>query len=404
MEFLVVGDPANPCAAVDLTGWVFDDNGGDFESCGTGVGIAPGHYRFTACYNAVLPGAILVVYNAADPYIGMPADDPTDADGDQVYIIPSTSTCLEANYLVPNSIPATCTYSGPYSAPTTTWAAGMANSGDVAQVLKPDYSFFHGMSFSNVNTLYPSWPSGADAGTSFNKGSGNLALDCGSFWKSSSFISTSAGSGTPGAGNTSNNINMINNIRNCTFNYADLDDPDNCTLLLPLHTGPLRLAVHDQAIDLTWKDYTLEPGTQAIIYHSTNGETFYAIAELGSDDYAAQSPDHIYTDIQPATGNNYYWVEFTSDEKEINYKTNTESAYYSPYGISVYPNPITDQIHISGITSGATIYLLDATGKKVTEVTSEDEIHSIPVSTIPPGQYFLYIILQHSVAVFPLIK
>ncbi|HNJ90852.1 MAG TPA: hypothetical protein PLT99_15330, partial [Chitinophagales bacterium] len=53
MEFVVLGDPLNPCANVDLTGWVFDDNNGTFETCGTGVGIASGHYRFTSCYNAV---------------------------------------------------------------------------------------------------------------------------------------------------------------------------------------------------------------------------------------------------------------------------------------------------------------------------------------------------------------
>lgn len=39
IEFLVLGDPSDPCANVNLTGWVFDDNDGSFEACGSGVGL-----------------------------------------------------------------------------------------------------------------------------------------------------------------------------------------------------------------------------------------------------------------------------------------------------------------------------------------------------------------------------
>lgn len=221
MEFLVIGDPDNPCDPVDLSNWVIDDNNGSFESCGSGVGIATGHYRLSAgCFSAVPPGAILLIYNAADPYTGLPADDPDDADGDLVYIIPSNSTCLEANYVVPTATGPDCSYAGPYSAPTLTWAAGMSNSGDAAQVRQPDYTFFHGYSYGDVSGTFPAWPSGAPAGTSANLGGGgNWALNCGNFYLTANYSSTSAGSGTPGLPNNADNENLVSLIQSCSFDY-----------------------------------------------------------------------------------------------------------------------------------------------------------------------------------------
>ncbi|MGB5462138.1 MAG: hypothetical protein WBM92_02125, partial [Aureibaculum sp.] len=84
VEFLVVGDQLSPTTPVDLTGWIFDDNNGDFESA-SGTGVSSGYVKFTSLYNAVPPGSLIVIYNVADkdPLIG--ADDPTDSNGDGIY-------------------------------------------------------------------------------------------------------------------------------------------------------------------------------------------------------------------------------------------------------------------------------------------------------------------------------
>jgi hypothetical protein len=45
MEFLTVGCPGQ---TVDIRGWIFDDNNGDFSGGPTtGIGIALGHSRFS---------------------------------------------------------------------------------------------------------------------------------------------------------------------------------------------------------------------------------------------------------------------------------------------------------------------------------------------------------------------
>ncbi len=68
-EFMVTACDTVPSAYVDVSGWVIDDNAGNFdlEGCASGFGITKGHYRLA--YNSVwqnMPtGSKIVVYNAA---------------------------------------------------------------------------------------------------------------------------------------------------------------------------------------------------------------------------------------------------------------------------------------------------------------------------------------------------
>lgn len=392
IEFLVLGDPSDPCANVNLTGWVFDDNDGSFEACGSGVGIATGHYRFTSCYNAVPPGSLLVVYNAADPYIGMPANDPTDADGDGVYIIPSNSYCLEANYLVPISSPANCTYTGSYASPTLTWASGMANSGDVAQVRKPDYSFFHGFSFGDVNTTFPAWPTGAAVGTSFNKGSGNLALDCGSCWSSANYITTTAGSGTPGSANTTGNGYFISNLQNCTLNYTNLNDVSNCDLLLPVYSFPLNAEMQDQSLLLSWNIIGIEPSMYTVM-SSSDGDIFDTLAM-----FAAENLESFSWRVEEVPSGLVYFKMLVHDIYGDGFTSNIIAAQINPDRPGVFPNPASSTISLVQHPGNKYIEYFIANMQGEIMMTQSDladaSVIKIDISNLPSGQYIIY--LPHS--------
>lgn len=405
MEFLVIGDPDDPCADVDLSGWVIDDNNGSFESCGTGVGIQSGHYRFTSCYDAVPPGSLMVVYNENDPYTGMPADDETDADADGVYIIPGNSSCLEANNVNPSASPLNCNYSGPYGSPTANWAIGMSNSGDVAQTRQPDYTFFHGFSFGNVNTVYPPWPGGAGGGNSFNKGSGNLALDCGSFWEAASYSTTTAGSGTPGAANTANNANFIGRLKNCSLNYDDLNDAYNCSLLLPIYTSSVFIHADKENIYLQWYDYAIPENITADIQHSTDGSAFTTIEHIPAATYSTAFPDHVYTDRDPQNGWNYYRVVW-QDEEETR-TSNIVSYTFQHAPVFVFPNPFSDAIQVRSDVSDPVLSwrIISFTGKIVAEGEPENGLSfTLATSELASGAYYIALLRTHSTLVVPVSK
>ena len=155
-EFVVAGE----CGTLaDIRGYILDDNNGTFTNpadyAGTSSGIAPGHFRFTtaAQWASIPVGSLIVVYNADDPNLNIPADDPTDADNDSLYVVPHNSTLFERCTVFPattspDSIYTGCTYA---TAPLTGWnPLSLRNSGDAIQVRNPDGSYYHGVSYGGA--------------------------------------------------------------------------------------------------------------------------------------------------------------------------------------------------------------------------------------------------------------
>lgn len=101
VELVVTGDPDDPTAPVDLSGWIMDDNNVAVPDNGN----APGHIFLGDCYTAVPPGSILVIYNEDDPNGAIPPDDPFDTSPqDGVYVIPHRQPdCVTVCSSNPNS-------------------------------------------------------------------------------------------------------------------------------------------------------------------------------------------------------------------------------------------------------------------------------------------------------------
>ena len=251
IELLVVGNTANPTTNVDLTGWIVDDNNGDFEGL-IGTGVSDGFYRFTAAYNAVAPGSIIIIYNntnagSKDPQIG--TDDPTDSNADGIYIIPHNDNtyltgCNGTDYL-------DC------SSTSTAWSIiGLSNTGDAVQVRKPDGTFFHGFSYGDVDTTFPTFPCGDP---SFNAGAGGtgstFAFQCGDWLSSGNYIASDETGRTPGAFNSASNEIIINNISANQIDYTNLSSAANCsaptiTITTPIEGDAIVNATEDNDVTI----------------------------------------------------------------------------------------------------------------------------------------------------------
>lgn len=225
VELLVLGDPAFPNNPVDLTGWILDDNGGNFEGSVAGVGIADGHLKFKNNFNAVPPGSLIVLYSEGNRSAVIPGDDPTDANNDSVYILPGNHSSLE----VCTSLPVIGTFNyncTPTSSPGWNYIS-MRSAGDAIQTRSPLAVMFHGFSFGDVTAPFPLFPSTA---SSWNIGSGSsgkaYAFQCGNWEDKSSFNEINEPASTPGSANGTTNTIFINKLRNGSFNYTSLDS--NC--------------------------------------------------------------------------------------------------------------------------------------------------------------------------------
>lgn len=208
-EFLVVG---NPCETVDIRHWIVDDNNGDFSGGpSSGEGIAQGHMRFTndIQWSALNPGTIILIYNSSDINPLVPAADENDSNNDLIYVLPTSSNLLEFCTSTPKFDDDSYGGCG-YSSGSDNQPIGLRSGGDAMQTRKPDFSFFHGISYGDIGG-----------------GPDNLLVATGSgSQKTFYFIDTdyrdvnnfasgdAPGAETPGAANNALNQSYIDNLKN----------------------------------------------------------------------------------------------------------------------------------------------------------------------------------------------
>ncbi len=145
IELVVVGDPANPTAPVNLEGWIIDDN----HAIGAGVGSQPGHIKLGNCFSAVEPGTIILLYNENYqlPTIDPSNDGTPNAAG--VYQLSGTDPCLIKfrSCPTPRSRTYGCDADPQLNNSPAAWARTipLANTGDVVQVRDPQERLVHAL-------------------------------------------------------------------------------------------------------------------------------------------------------------------------------------------------------------------------------------------------------------------
>ncbi|PSK95146.1 gliding motility-associated C-terminal domain-containing protein [Taibaiella chishuiensis] len=216
IELVVVGQrncSGDSCA--DLRGWIIDDNNGWYGAAG-GQGIAPGHIRFSNSPNwsCVPYGSIILLYNLGDknPVITMP-DDPTDANNDHVYVLPSVSPFIEGTVATPLS-PSSTGYVYPagtaYTASPAWNAIGLANTGDAVIVVDPTApgTAHHSIAYGNLLNASAAVISKTVAG-----GARNYYLTNNQYTLSAAYnVGNAPADETPGAPNSAANATWINGM------------------------------------------------------------------------------------------------------------------------------------------------------------------------------------------------
>lgn len=221
VELLVVGTCGG---TMDIRGYIFDDNNGDFDQGGAvgGVGIAGGFLRFRYVSNwaAVPVGSLIIIYNDATKNTAIPSDDPSDSNNDKVYILPGNNVLLEGTSVKPSATNSQYT-PFPFFGGASWSTTSMNNTNDAAQVRYPDGTYCHGFSYgvmTGTNSAGISNSGGPDA-LNFTSSSGNNAIyfNNGNYRQKANFIATSStGNESPGTGNSTSNQIYINDLRTCS--------------------------------------------------------------------------------------------------------------------------------------------------------------------------------------------
>lgn len=316
-EFVVAGVCGT---SVDIRGYILDDNNGTFTNpadySGTASGIAPGHFRFTydPQWAAIPVGSLIVVYNAEDPNPAVPADDPSDANTDSLYVVPHNSTLFERCTILPattspDSIYTGCTYA---TAPFSGWSPlSLRNSGDAIQVREPDGTYFHGVSYGGTEM------SGGPNNLKLFTGSG--AAMCGWFTDNDFFDIANWSSGAVGANETPG---LPNNALNLAW-LRLMRDPNGATcpiVVLPVEMVSFEGRGSDLGNQLWWATASETNSSYFLIERSTDGKLWQSIGTVVAVGNSQTTQNYNFTDVDYSEVVNYYrLIQWDKDGSQNRY-------------------------------------------------------------------------------------
>jgi hypothetical protein len=165
------------------------------------------------------------------------------------------------------------------------------------------------------------------------------------------------------------------------------------------NTLPVTLLQYDARLlsnktgELKWVTGSEESVTHFLIEKSTDGRRFTAAGTVAARGTTAGKTTYTWTDLQLATGENYYRLSEVSPEgktKELGIRRLRPAAQG---GLQLYPNPATGSFVTVNtgyaVTGKLTYQLLDATGRAVATGTLTQQYQQIETGKLPKGFYLL---------------
>jgi hypothetical protein len=334
-EMLVSNCSTNSSLLVDVSGWIIDDNSGNFStlSCtGDSSGITRGHYRLnpgSAIWQNIKVGSTIVVYNAGNNCYNLP-DTFTVDSANAIYWVPVFDTALaDTGYVLQR-------YGGGENTDAGTYCSDTG-----ASVYTNAYGWEQTIKFNSPADAFQVRCPGctvASPGTpAFYHGIG--------YAPDSTYCFSPVSAGTYGLGGP-----ILYNYSSTNMKYsfiggaaADFSDPSKWQVLDADTAGtpPLSLGYVDSTLSANVLSYAL--GLPCCSSGSEGRSTHHS--------------------IQPATGS------------EVS-------------GIQVYPNPANMMLYFRFPTGDVTIKLTDVTGRVMDERTMHNSTQaSFNVKSYAPGLY-----------------
>jgi hypothetical protein len=131
------------------------------------------------------------------------------------------------------------------------------------------------------------------------------------------------------------------------------------------------------------------------VERSANGKDWKEIGFVSSKSIKGTSNeklDYTYYDGNPISGLNYYRLrQLDIDNHEKISQVRILSIAADNTRITIFPNPIIDNVSVHGIKAGANLMLTDSRGSIIYNTSAEESDVTIPADKLMPGVYFLQI-------------
>ncbi len=141
---------------------------------------------------------------------------------------------------------------------------------------------------------------------------------------------------------------------------------------------------------LTWQTAAETQLREFQIERSSDGITW---KNIGAEGAKGSRSKYVYLDENPPTGTIYYRLNIQNLDGSRSYSSVRSVVFNQQTGLSVYPNPTADVVHIAWTTdepeTKRDIQLFDSTGRLILVSTTENNTISIDLSGLTAGVYLL---------------
>jgi|GEM_PF-6555099 len=163
---------------------------------------------------------------------------------------------------------------------------------------------------------------------------------------------------------------------------------------LPVTLVSFNAVKSGQSVRLSWTTASEQNNKGFGVERSSDGQHFEAldfIASQAPSGTSGQSHTYTYTDVRPASGMNYYRLRQTGIDGQSRYSATVSVRFAGNAAISVYPNPASNTITLSGLQGNEEIRLYSDAGRLVLRQKAASAVQEVDISNLSRGVYQLVV-------------
>jgi len=177
---------------------------------------------------------------------------------------------------------------------------------------------------------------------------------------------------------------------------------ETACLALPVELTHFSARPRTGAIHLSWRTATETANAHFAVEHSRDGSRFREIGRVAGHGTSTEPHDYQFIHENPPPGIHYYRLRQVDLDGSYQY-SHTVRVMLEAGGISMYPNPTTGLLEISGSeTEDAEFQVSDALGKIVLEGRLQEQ--TADLSGLPEGLYWISVRTESEVLAKMIVK
>lgn len=156
---------------------------------------------------------------------------------------------------------------------------------------------------------------------------------------------------------------------------------------LPVKLVRFTVGEREGAVKLDWATSEEVNFARFEVERSSDGHSFTAIATLTAKGTGSR---YSFTDAGIGQGSHYYRLRMVDSDGSVEYSPIVNSVIRNArVQVTVYPNPATDFVTVTGLNGNGTVSLLNLNGIRLKEVAVSGNAVSVDLRETPAGIYFI---------------